>query len=99
MNVRRLEFHPDAVAEAEAQRLWYAERSHAAADGFAKELEAALDAILEDPNRWPGYIQGTRRYPLRRYPFLIVYRQVGEVIEILAIAHGHRKPGYWTSRS
>lgn len=99
MTAMRLEFHPDAVVEAEAQRLWYNERSHAAANGFAAELEAAFEVILELPDRWPLYIEGTRRYPLRRYPFFIVYRSVGEIVQILAIAHARRKPGYWTTRS
>jgi len=98
MTARRLEFHPEAIAEAEAQRLWYGERSPGAAEGFTTELEAAFDAILEAPDRWPVYIEGTRRYLLRRYPFLVVYRCIGKVIEIVAVAHGRRKPGYWISR-
>ena len=99
MTAKRLEFHSEAVAEAEAQRLWYDERSHAAAQGFVAELEIAFEAILEAPDRWPTYIEGTGRYLLKRYPFLIVYRCTGEVIQVIAVAHGHRKPGYWSSRA
>ena len=99
MTARRLEFHPEAIAEAEAQRLWCGERSRGAAEGFATKLEAALDAILEGPDRWPVYVEGTRRYLLRRYPLLVVYRCIGEVIQIVAATHGRRKPGYWISRS
>lgn len=98
MTARYLEFHPEAIAEAEAQRLWYDERSHAAAEGFADELEIAFNAIVEAPDRWPLYIEGTRRYLLRRYPFVVVYRRVDKVIQIIAVAHGRRKPGYWISR-
>jgi plasmid stabilization system protein ParE len=99
MTVKYLEFHPDAVADAEAQRLWYEKRSQTAAMGFAAELEEAFNAIAEDPDRWPVYLGGTRRYLLRRYPFLVVYRQIGDVIQVIAIAHGRRKPGYWISRT
>jgi len=35
---------------------------------------------------------------LRRFPFLIVYREVSDVIEIVALAHGRRKPFYWKQR-
>ena len=62
MTMNRLIFHPDAVAEAEAQRLWYAQRSPAAAEGFADELEKGFAAIVEAPERCPTYLHGTRRF-------------------------------------
>jgi hypothetical protein len=35
---------------------------------------------------------------LRRFPFAIVYREKQDAIQILAIAHGHRRPKYWKRR-
>jgi plasmid stabilization system protein ParE len=93
-----LEVHPDAVAEAAAARAWYAERSRAASSAFVQELDFAVERILEAPDRWPEYLHGTRRYLLRRFPFNIVYRQKGDLIQIVAFAHAKRTPGYWQSR-
>lgn len=35
----------------------------------------ALAAIAEAPLRWPGYMHGSRRFLLLRFPFSVVYRQ------------------------
>ena len=94
----QLELHPGAIADARGARLWYAERSSHAADQFMAELDRALERILESPKRWPKKA-GVRRYVLRRYPFIVVYRTRESVVEIVAVAHARRRPGYWSSRS
>ena len=33
-----------------------------------------------------------------RYPFTLVYLLRGDGIEVVAVAHGRRRPGYWRSR-
>lgn len=99
---RPIDFHPDAVAEAAAARAWYGERSQKAAAAFLAELDVAWERIVEAPNRYPTYVSGTRRYLLRRFPFHVVYRvpsDPADSIHILAVAHGHRRPGYWRQRS
>ncbi|MFQ5800054.1 MAG: type II toxin-antitoxin system RelE/ParE family toxin [Bacteroidota bacterium] len=95
---RSIEFHPEAVAEAQAATEWYRQRSERAADAFLAELDTAVDRIAEAPGRWPAYLRGTRRFLLRRFPFAVVYRKVGETVQVVAVAHGRRKPGYWKGR-
>ncbi len=94
-----VEFHPDAVAEARAAFQWYRARNERAAELFLTELDLAVERIAENPERWPRYLQGTRRFVLRRFPFGVVYRQIGDSIQVVAVAHGRRKPGYWRKRS
>ena len=53
MGAKPVEFHPEALAEAEAALAWYGERSSGAAEGFLTELERAVEAISEAPDRWP----------------------------------------------
>ena len=91
-------FHPSAVEEARAAHRWYAERSKHAAAAFLSELDTAIAEIAESPDRWPAYFAGTRRYLLRRFPFLVVYRQQDSAIQVIAVAHGHRRPAYWKHR-
>jgi len=43
-------------------------------------------------------IHGTRKLVLQRFPYVIVYREKESSVEILAVAHGHRQPGYWKDR-
>lgn len=93
-----LRLHPAAIAEARAARQWYADRSENAAAAFVSELDRAVESILSAPDRWPPYIEGTRRFLMRRFPFMVIYRQRLHVLEVVAVAHGRRKPGYWRRR-
>ena len=90
--------HPDAVEEAQAAWQWYLERSQSAADSFLAELDHGVESISEAPERWPLFVYGTRRFLFHRFPFQIVYRVANDRIEVVAIAHGRRKPGYWKTR-
>ncbi len=98
MPTPKLRFHPAAVDEAEAARDWYAAHDIEVAVAFLVELDTAFAAILEHPKRWPGYLGATQRYLLKRFPFSVVYRQINGVVQILAIAHASREPGYWRPR-
>jgi hypothetical protein len=35
---------------------------------------------------------------LDRYPFSIIYREMPREIQIIAVAHAKRRPGYWAKR-
>ena len=95
---RALEYLEDALAEAEEAARWYAERSPTAATVFASELDAAAQAIVRMPDSWPAYDHGTRRFLLRRFPYSVVYRVEANRIVIVAVAHAHRRPSYWSRR-
>jgi len=98
MSSKPVEFHPDALAEAQAAAAWYRNRSPRAAEIFLSELEKAIEAVSAAPDRWPPFAQGCRRFPLLRFPYLVIYREKARSIEVLAVAHGRRRPGYWHSR-
>jgi plasmid stabilization system protein ParE len=98
MSSRHVDIHPEAIAEALAANRWYRERSASAADAYLAELDLAVEAIAEKPEMWPRYVHGTRRYIFHRFPFYLVYRETAGKLEIIAVAHGRRKPGYWKSR-
>ena len=90
--------HPAAIAEARAARQWYDARNAEAAEAFVAELDLALEKIEETPQSWPPYLADTRRYLLRRFPFFVVFRQVDDGVQILAVVHARRRPGYWLGR-
>ena len=95
---KTVEFHPAAAEEAETTRQWYAERSLVAARAFLTELMHAVEQVAEAPERWPNYEHDTRRYVFPRFPFSLIYRVAGDKIQIIAVAHAKRKPGYWKQR-
>jgi plasmid stabilization system protein ParE len=91
-------FHPQAIEEAEAAQRWYGERSAIAAGAFTAELSHAVDMVVEAPDRWPRSARGTRRYVFPRFPFSLVYRVREDMVEVVAVAHHKRRPGYWRTR-
>ncbi len=90
--------HDDARAEYIESYVWYHERGPHIAEAFEREVEHAIAALYEFPDRWPVYIGKWRRILLRRFPFGIVYGVMGNQIVIVAIMHTKRKPGYWKDR-
>jgi len=99
MSARRVEVHPDALIEADAALTWYAERSTRAPGAFLAEIQQAIASIAEAPRRWPILEGDCRKFSLFRFPYLIVYREkTADLIQVVAVAHGRRKPGYWRDR-
>jgi plasmid stabilization system protein ParE len=96
---RQVTFHPAALEEAEAAARWYRERSPRAAARFVREINEVIARIRAAPNRWPSGVRGTRKVKLPCFPFLVVYREANSTIQILAVAHGRRLPGYWKVRA
>jgi plasmid stabilization system protein ParE len=90
--------HPAAVEEAEKAARWHRQRRASAAAQFVEEVNHAIDRILAAPQRWPAGPYGTRKFLLHRFPYVVVYRELPSAIQILAVAHGHRRPGYWKTR-
>jgi len=99
MKSLNVEIHPEAIAEARAAREWYQVRSADAADAFLAELDAGIESIRIAPDLYPSYLHGTRRYLMRQFPYLIVYRVTSTTIQVVAVAHGRRRPGYWKARA
>ena len=98
MTQRNLSFYPKAVQDAETAIDWYAERSQQAARAFVRELTLAVQRVKHFPNRWPRFGKNTRRYIFPRFPFSLIYRIKDRDVEVIAVAHDKRKPGYWKSR-
>ncbi len=73
-------------------------RSADASVGFIAAISDALDSISQAPQRWPKYLYGTRRFVLHRFPFSVVYLDDPDMVNIVAVAHHKRKPGYWKQR-
>ena len=86
----------EAEADEAFERYWSESRS--AAFGFDDELTAAFKKLRSSPGIGAPYLRGTRRILLHRYPFSVVYRERLHDIQIIAVAHAKRRPGYWAKR-
>ena len=100
---RSLRVDVAAGDELEAAIEWYDARRR----GLGLDLRTIVDATLADIASSPR--SGTpmpigasslvvRRRVVTRFPYSIVYVELGEEIRVLAFAHGRRRPGYWRHR-
>lgn len=92
--------HPAADAElAEAAQHYAIEASAGVARAFLAEFERVIGLLSESPQIGTPAKQGLRKYPFRRFPYWVVYREAGEDLVVYAVAHYRRKPAYWKGRS
>jgi plasmid stabilization system protein ParE len=94
----RIEIHPLATAEMEKSTRWYAKRSQAASLGFVAAVAEGIGKISATPDRYEKIDRQFRGCSLTSYPFQLVYRFDSERIQVIAIAHAKRRPGYWKRR-
>lgn len=88
-------FLPGASSDYDDAFDWYFSRSESAAEGFEEAVEQAITEIVKAPDRWPSCDNQHRQHLLRRYPYSLVYRLVGDTVLIVAVAHARRQFGYW----
>jgi len=99
MRTDAVDLHDEASAEYDAAFDWYLQRSPDAALKFDAEVEHALSQIVEAPRRWALGTHSTRKFLLRQFPFILIYlERPSGVIQIVAVAHTSRRPGYWKDR-
>jgi plasmid stabilization system protein ParE len=91
---------PDAQAELEGAADWYESRLEGLALKFLLHVHEALQTIEETPSGFPRWEHDSRfrKVVLQRFPYVIFYRELHDRIEVVAIAHGAREPGYWRKR-
>lgn len=65
---------------------------------FIAEFERSVELLRQHPHLGAKWRGSTRRLPLRRFPFSIVYVALASEVRVLAIAHQSRKPGYRRGR-
>jgi plasmid stabilization system protein ParE len=71
---------------------FYDEISASLGDALIEELKDAKKLILAYPYGWAKVGYNQRKYVLKRFPYIILYRVYKDIILISAFAHQHRKP-------
>jgi plasmid stabilization system protein ParE len=93
---RSVRFHEQASRDLEEAFDWYFVRSEWAAARFLQAVDNGIESVVESPKRWPMDDSGLRRYLLET--FALFYRESSACIEIIAVAHTSRRPGFWKGR-
>jgi len=65
---------------------------------FEGELDAAIARVRAQPLSFPIERGVARRCDLTRFPYSIIFIDLPAYIWVIAVAHHHRRPGYWLRR-
>jgi plasmid stabilization system protein ParE len=94
----KVEFHRAADSELRAAATYYEECAPGLGEQFLVEVESACARLSEHQSLGPRVDPEHRRLTLRRFPFALVYRVKSSNVQIVAVAHKRRRPGYWKQR-
>jgi toxin ParE1/3/4 len=94
---------PKVSVEAERELIdaavFYAREANAdLAVAFIDEFERALGVLCAHPGLGSVWRGSARRFPLRRFPYTIIYLVKLDEVRVIALAHQSRRPGYWRGR-
>ena len=99
-----IEFSREARVELDAAADHYEQDYPGRGLRFYDAVDRALRMIVAVPAAAPLFPGVRHDLTIRRrlvpgFPYALAYRMVGEVIRIEAVAHTHRRPGYWLPRT
>jgi plasmid stabilization system protein ParE len=92
------EFHPAAEAEFLASAAWYEGRAPSLGVQMREQVHRAIAVLCARPLIGKPLTTTLRQFPLRRFPYKLIYRVGDGNLRIIAVAHIRRRPGYWAVR-
>lgn len=93
------QFHPAAEAEHLETVAYYESKQPGLGASYLAEFETAMEQACAAPRRYPIERQpDIRRIRLKQFPFMVLYREVHGMVQVLAVAHYRRRPDYWLGR-
>ena len=94
----RIVFSEFAKLEMDDAASFYELQFEGLGDSFKSEVRKAALRIADYPRAWSPGRGEIRKCLLHRFPFSILYSIEPDHIFIIAVAHQHRRPGYWAER-
>jgi len=82
---------------------WYEERNPGLGQELLDAARTCFQRIRAQPSLGgpvPGVPAetGARRLLLGRFPYAVIYIELGDELRVLAFAHLRRRPGHWRNR-
>lgn len=100
---RSVRFEPEALLEVSHATNWYEDRRSGLGADFLRAIDGTTIRIKQQRIlglRLPALDRSStvRRVSVPRFPYQVVFQVVDDEVRILAVAHNHRRPGYWADR-
>jgi plasmid stabilization system protein ParE len=93
-----IQFLEAALHELQEAIVHYDDQREGLGDEFDKEVNDALQRIIDHPEGWTLVAGNVRCCMTNRFPYGLMYVIKGESVLVVAVAHLHRKAGYWRKR-
>lgn len=92
--------HPQAAQDL-GEILGFYERTATprVATGFLAEFERVARLLVANPGFGTPFDLPRRIYPLRTYPYSVVYRPTDDELRVLTVRHQSRLPSYGAGRT
>jgi plasmid stabilization system protein ParE len=95
----KIDYHPAVATELEEIRDYYDGQSAGLGRDFVNEFEKQVLAIAAMPTRWMTVTSDVRRSLMKRFPYVIFFRIVGnESIRVTVVKHEKRHPAFGLPR-
>ena len=91
-------FYEAAQREFDEAIAHYEQQVPGLGERYRKAVKEALDRIKQFPEAYSPLSRRTRRCLVSGFPYGIIYQLKESEIMVVAVAHLHRKPEYWTRR-
>lgn len=91
-------FHPSARAELDESAIFYESRLSGLGTRFVASVEEAVERIADSPAAGAPLGGEYRKRIVAGFPFSVIYRVWEAHVFVVAVAHQHRRPGYWRRR-
>lgn len=91
-------WHSEASKELADAALWYENQERGLGEYFLSSFERDFAELASDPEQFRIYHEPCRRKLVQGFPYSIIYRFTWPKLQVIAIMHHRRKPGYWAER-
>ena len=94
----RLRFHRNVASDLREAMRWYDEISPHLGQRFRDLANERFDAIADNPEWFPFAFDDVRFARLKRFPYLMLFRERGDHVQVLGVFHSASDPRKWRHR-
>mgnify|MGYP000022017525 CR=1 FL=1 len=96
----KIRFLDEAVEELRAAALWYESKQPGLGILLVQRVDEAVARAVAMPLSFPWWTPNReyRRALTHQFPHSVVFRLRDDELQVIAVAHTKRRPGYWRAR-
>lgn len=95
---RILYLREEAEQDLEDARQWYEKRSPGLGAEFIDAVRLQMQKIVDFPENFSICHLTVRRVTMSKYPYVLYYRVLEDLIEVLAVVHARQSTRIWRQR-